>query len=55
MEWVLVEKGVVDWTQVFFDVKAVGYDGIEDFKRSKGTKESIKHNIDTVKHLKGVK
>ncbi|MFC4320082.1 sugar phosphate isomerase/epimerase family protein [Litchfieldia salsa] len=54
VEWALVEKGIVDWKQVLHDLKAVGYDGyvgMEDFSRVLSTKESLKHNIDTVKRL----
>lgn len=54
VEWAPVEKGIVDWKQVFLDLKAVGYDGyvgMEDFSRSRGTKEAVKHNIDTVKRF----
>ncbi|MDC3416775.1 sugar phosphate isomerase/epimerase family protein [Aquibacillus salsiterrae] len=54
VEWAPVEKGIVDWKQVFTDLKAVGYDGyvgMEDFSLAYGTKESIKHNIDTVKAI----
>ncbi|WP_078550198.1 sugar phosphate isomerase/epimerase family protein [Litchfieldia alkalitelluris] len=54
VEWAQLEKGVVDWKQVFRDLRAVGYDGyvgMEDFSRSFGTKESLKHNIETVKRL----
>lgn len=54
VEWAPIEKGIVDWKQVFIDLKAVGYDGyigMEDFSGSYETRESIKQNINTVKRI----
>ncbi|MBM7570333.1 sugar phosphate isomerase/epimerase family protein [Aquibacillus albus] len=54
VKWAAIEKGVVDWQQVFEDLKAVGYDGyigMEDFSNAYGTKDSLKHNIEWVKKL----
>ncbi|QGH35575.1 TIM barrel protein [Gracilibacillus salitolerans] len=52
--WCLLEKGVVDWQQVFSDLKAVGYDGyigMEDFSGVLSTKASLQHNIDRIKAI----
>jgi sugar phosphate isomerase/epimerase len=51
VQWTSIEKGVVNWKQVLLDLKAVGYNGyigMEDFSASMPTKESIKHNIETI-------
>ncbi|MDC3416035.1 sugar phosphate isomerase/epimerase family protein [Aquibacillus salsiterrae] len=54
VKWAPIEKGAVDWRQVFQDLKAVGYDGyvgMEDFSNVYPTKESLKHNKEWVKKL----
>jgi sugar phosphate isomerase/epimerase len=54
VQWTPIEEGVVNWKQVLLDLQAVGYNGyigMEDFSASKTSKESVKHNIDTVKQF----
>lgn len=52
--WDALAKGVVDWHQLFADLKAVGYDGyvgFEDFSGTYDTREALEKNLQLIKEI----